>query len=554
MRGRWVATVLAAVLTTTGTAAGTVAAVRSDEALPGTIVAGQDVGGQDRQALRATVEALARTRSTGELAVTAADTTAQVDRSLVTVDVDATVDRAVDAGRDGYPLSAVLGPLVGRGDEVDLVVTVDQAALRARLGTLATQVDRPAVEGGFAVSGTGVEPRQPAQGRTVDTTAALALVGDALRRGEAAVDVPVTVTPATTDAQDVRAVVAAATASLAGPYVVGTGTVSLRVTPQQVAPLLRAVPSDGQLLLRVDGPGLSVALAEQAQELEVGSREAGFEVLSTAPVLDGKGDLSWTPVPAEVRVRPGSSGREVDLDAATARFTELVLAAERDAPRALPLRVVEPDLTTAGAQAAGVRSLIGTFTTSFAAGAPRATNIRRIAQLVDGSYVAPGEVFSLNGAAGPRTLSRGFVADGAIVDGALTDEVGGGVSQFATTLFNAAFFAGLPIPEHKPHSFYISRYPAGRESTVYFGALDVKVGNDTGNGVLVRTRSTPGSVTVELYGDNGGRRVTSTSGPRRPRDDGGFRVTVTRSVTGGDGVSSRRVFSTSYDPVPPDPR
>jgi vancomycin resistance protein YoaR len=76
-------------------------------------------------------------------------------------------------------------------------------------------------------------------------------------------------------------------------------------------------------------------------------------------------------------------------------------------------------------------------------------------------------VLSLNGEPASGRRRAGFVADGAIVDGVLTDEVGGGVSQFATTLFNAAFFAGLPILEHKPHSFYISRYPAAasRRST-----------------------------------------------------------------------------------------
>ena len=216
-------------------------------------------------------------------------------------------------------------------------------------------------------------------------------------------------------------------------------------------------------------------------------------------------------------MRPGSAGREVDVDAATARLRTLVLSADRTAPQPLPLRTVEPPLTTAQAQAARVRTLLGTFTTAFQAGQPRATNIRRIAALVDGAYVPPGEVLSLNRVAGRRTAARGFVADGAIVDGVLTDEVGGGVSQFATTLFNAAFFAGLPIPEHKPHSFYISRYPAGRESTVYYDAIDVKVRNDTAAGLLVRTRSTAGSVTVEdptaTTADAGSCRPPARGGP-----------------------------------------
>ena len=551
MQGRWVGAVLAAVLTATGTAVGTVVATRSGEALPGTTVAGRAVGGQDEQALRDTVAGLARQVTTGTLAVTAAGTTAQVPRSLVTVDVPATVARALDAGRGGLPL---VGTLLGRGRPVELVLEVDRAGLAAAVQGVAATVDRSADDGGFSVVGTAVDPRLPVDGRAVETGQAVEAVDAALRQGRPTVELPVRLTAPTTTPEDVDAVVAAATAALSSAYSVGTGTAVLRVTPEQFGPLLRAVPVAGALELQVDGPGLTAAVQDEAQDLEVGAREAGFSVLSSAPTVDTKGDLSWSPRPAQVQVRPGAAGREVDLAAATAALTSAIVAADSTTPRPLPETVVEPELTTAAAEAARVRTLLGTFTTYYPAGAPRARNIQRIAEIVDGTYVAAGEVLSLNGAAGERTLRRGFVADGAIVDGELTDEVGGGVSQFATTLFNAAFFAGLPIREHKPHSFYISRYPAGRESTVYFGAIDVKVANDTGNGLLVRTRSTAGSVTVELYGENGGRRVTSTSSPRTPRPDGGFRVSVTRTITGGDGVGKRRVFTTSYDPVPPDRR
>ena len=551
MQGRGVAVLLAAVLTTTATAAGTLVVTRSGEALPGTTVAGRDVSGQDAQALRATVEGLAQQVTTGTLAVTAAGTAAQVERSLVTVDVPATIARALAVGRGDVPF---VGELVGRGGEVELDLAVDQPGLRAAVQALAAKVDRPVDDGGFSVVGTAVDPRQPVEGRTVETAQAVAVVEAALREGRPTAELPVDITAPTTTPDDVDAVVAAASAALSSGYALGTGNGVLRVTPAQFGPLLRAVPVAGALELQVDGPGLTAAVQDQAEQLEVGSSEAGFTVLSSAPTVDAKGDLAWTPQPAQVQVRPGAAGREVDLTAATAALTSAIVAADSTTPRPLPVTVVEPELTTAAAEGARVRTLIGTFTTYYPAGAPRARNIQRIAELVDDTYVPAGEVLSLNKAAGPRTLRRGFVADGAIVDGELTDEVGGGVSQFATTLFNAAFFAGLPIREHKPHSFYIGRYPAGRESTVYFGAIDVKVANDTGNGLLVRTRSTAGSVTVELYGENGGRRVTSTSSPRTPRPDGGFRVAVTRSITGGDGVGKRRVFTTSYDPVPPDRR
>ena len=546
MRGRLVAGAVLGVLLA---GFGGLTAARAGEAPPGAAVEGTDVGGLDRAQVRAAVERLAEQRTGGELPVVARDVRAAVPRDLVQVDVEATVDAVMDA--DESPLTALLRS----GDDVDLRAAVDRDALDERLEQLGDDVDRDPAPGGLAVQGLTVTAVPPATGRALDARDGAELVAAALTSGSPEpVVLPVADVPAPNTSAEVEAVAAAARAALAGPYVLGTAPVSLAVAPADLAPLLSMAEVDGTPALTLDTAALRAVVAARAAPLTTRPRSAGFTVAAPAAPVTTQGDLAWTPRPAQVAVSPGASGREVDVDAATARLRILVLAADRRVPQPLDVRTVEPPLTTAQAQAARVRTLLGTFTTSFQPGQPRATNIRRIAELVDGAYVPPGEVLSLNGEAGRRTAARGFVADGAIVDGVLTDEVGGGVSQFATTLFNAAFFAGLPILEHKPHSFYISRYPAGRESTVYFGAIDVKVRNDTAAGLLVRTRSTPGSVTVELYGDNGGRRVVSTSGPRRPQPDGGFRVDVTRTITGGDGRGERRVFRTTYDPVPPDER
>lgn len=555
MRGKVVAAVLATALGTAALAGGAVVLVRSAHALPGTTVAGTAVGGLDRDALGDVVQELAQERTTGTLEVRAADQSEQVERSLASVDVDASVDRALAAGRSG-PLASVLGPLLGAaggetGRPVELVVEVDRAAVQERLDSFADAVDREPDPGGIDVRGTTVAALPPRAGRSLERPTAAATVAQALQEGQQEpVELPVDETPPPTTAADVERVVVQARAALGGPYSLTRGDQELRVTPSEIGPVLRSPLVDGTLTLRVDLEALNALVADKAQAIDRPAVEAGFVVAGAPPTVDVKGDHTWTPRPAQVRVTPGATGLAVDVDPATARLSELIMAGERDLERELPMVVTQPELTTEQAEASNVRTLIGTFTTYFQAGQPRATNIRRIAEIVDGAYVAPDETFSLNGTAGRRTAARGFVADGAIVDGELTDEIGGGVSQFATTLFNAAFFAGLPIPEHKPHSFYISRYPAGRESTVYFGAIDVKVRNDTGNGIHVETSSTPSSVTVALYGDNGGRRVTASHGPREPRADGGFRISVTRTISGGDGVGGRRVFRTSYDPEP----
>jgi vancomycin resistance protein YoaR len=557
VRGKVVAALLAATLGTTAVGAGAFALTRTAQALPGTRVAGTDVSGLSRSDLGEVVERLAGTRTTGDLPLIVDGEPAQIPRSLAGVDVDETVDRALAAGRTG-PLAQVLGPLLGAlggdtGRPVELSVDVDESAVRARLDEIAERLDRTPDPGGIDVRGSTVTGQPPRPGRSLDRAGSVDLVSAALQEGrQDPVELPVEDLAPPTTPSDVERVVVQARRALAGPYSLTGEGQELQVTPSEIGPLLRTPLLDDGLTLQVDLPGLNALVVEKAEAIERPAREAGFQVAGAPPVVDAQGDLTWTPQPASVSVTPSATGLAVDVDAATERLSELIVLGQRDLNPELLLSVLEPELSTPQAEAAGVRTLLGTFTTYFEAGQPRAKNIRRIAQIVDGSYVPPGETFSLNREAGRRTLARGFVADGAIVDGELIDEVGGGVSQFATTLFNAAFFAGLPIPEHKPHSFYISRYPAGRESTVYFGVIDVKVRNDTGHGLLVETSSTPGSVTVALYGDNGGRQVTASHGPRQPRDDGGFRISVTRTIRGGDGVGATRVFRTSYGRSPDD--
>ena len=147
----------------------------------------------------------------------------------------------------------------------------------------------------------------------------------------------------------------------------------------------------------------------------------------------------------------------------------------------------------------GIIEEISTFTTSHACCANRVTNIQRFADLTRGVIIRPGEDFSLNGHVGMRTTEKGFVADGAIAQGVIEPQVGGGISQFATTFFNASFFAGLEIPEYQSHSLYISRYPEGREATISWRKPDLRVTNQTPYGILVWTEYTDTDITVTFY-------------------------------------------------------
>jgi vancomycin resistance protein YoaR len=127
------------------------------------------------------------------------------------------------------------------------------------------------------------------------------------------------------------------------------------------------------------------------------------------------------------------------------------------------------------------------------------TNIHKIADIVRGHVILPGETFSVNDFVGKRTKEKGFVDAPVIYNATHDHDIGGGVSQFATTMFNAAFFAGLELTEYQSHSLVISRYPRGREATISWPAPDLKVTNSTPYGVLIWPTYDETSLTVHLY-------------------------------------------------------
>ena len=170
---------------------------------------------------------------------------------------------------------------------------------------------------------------------------------------------------------------------------------------------------------------------------------------------------------------------------------------------------------------------VSRFTTYHDCCEPRVHNIQLIADVLDGYVVYPGEVFSINEVVGPRTSAKGYVSAPVLCDGGLCEGIGGGISQFATTMFNAIFWGGYEEVDHRPHSVWISRYPVGIEATLGYPSLDVAFRNDTVTPVTIRTRHTATSITVELWGNAGGWEMSgyhpmgATSSVIDVIDDGG---------------------------------
>ena len=183
---------------------------------------------------------------------------------------------------------------------------------------------------------------------------------------------------------------------------------------------------------------------------------------------------------------------------------------------------------------------VAKFTTYHDCCQDRVRNIQTMARAVDGYVVMPGETFSVDEVVGPRTSAKGYLPAPYLQGGeGKCCAVGGGVSQFGTTIFNAVFWGGYQVDDHRPHSGWIDRYPLGIEATLVYKSIDFKFTNDTTTPVFIETSFTSTSITVELWGNQGGWQVSgfhprgSRSSSISVHDQGGSNAKrVSASVSG----------------------
>jgi vancomycin resistance protein YoaR len=465
-------------------------------------VGGRPVGGLGEASLPTVIDGIGHDLAARPVEITTGDTTYTTTAGELglRLDTDATTEAALDAGRGESlltrPFSWATSFLAPRA--VDLRYSVKQTQLENKMfelqGTDLSAGQAPTIT--LGAQGWTAVPGVPGQGVDVEG------VAEELPRAAAA-------TP------DGTIVVKARTIPVRPPYSDGDATALAQRANQMTANGL-ALTAAGATV-NVDAPtlrswiGPSVANGKLELALKAGAVKTAlpklFAGVATEPLNAGFTLRNGVPV-----VTPSRHG----VTCCGADSADRVwMALNSGQPKAeLKAQIVQPKLTTDAAKDLGVKQPVGGnhawrdgapttagpgFTTWYNPGEPRVANIHRIADLVRGAVILPGETFSVNERVGQRTKAKGFVEAGAIREGEHVTEVGGGVSQFATTTFNAAYFAGLDIPVSQAHSEYFTRYPRGREATMGFPAPDLKIKNTTPYGILVWTSWTPTSVTVTLY-------------------------------------------------------
>lgn len=537
-------------------------AVAGDKVPRGTTISGVDVGGMTRAAAIDELEKEFGPRADVPIAVTVEhalpgrdaedDTTVQPSAIGLGVDYAASVD-AAGAGDSWSPRRQ--WDYFAGGEDVDAVVAVDDDAFEATLARLSDGLGTPPKDGQVRFTAAGVRTVDPVAGEAIDPETAREALTEAFLGGEKTATLQVVEAEPDVDAADVAdAVKTFATPAMAAPVTLVFGENEIALSPKKYASVLSMKAEDGALVPVVD--------------------QAALAKLVDSATADGKPvDATVRLVKGKPRVVPAKPGVEFDPAEVAEVFQGLLTEPKGKRSGKVDAKVTDAAFTTEDAENLDIVEKVSEFSTFYPHADYRNINIGRAAELVDGTVLKPGEEFSLNKIVGERTAENGFTQGYVISNGILKLDLGGGVSQMATTTFNAMFFAGLKDIQHKPHSFYIDRYPVGREATVAWPTVDLRFENDTEHGVLIHAWVEPsnysrqGKVTVQMwstkvwdidsktsarYGYTAPATRTLTTPDCEPHTgSSGFQVDVTRIFRkhGESAVDHTEKFHTDYTPA-----
>jgi vancomycin resistance protein YoaR len=510
-----------------------------------TQVAGVEIGGRTAPAAeQALAESLAEVQQQ-PVTLVAREAQAQINpaEAGLALDAEATVDELT-----GFSLSPalLLGHLLGLGPQ-PAVSTVDEAGLQAALQAAAEDLDTAPVEGAINLAGNRAEPVEPQDGYAVDVEETAERIRETWLEGEPVEAVLDVQEPTIGSAAVGAAMEDVAEPLTSGPIAIRTDSITTEIPVEELLAVSRIDPDGDELVLRIDGAGLQATLHRLAPQIGEAPRDATVVLQGGRPV-----------------VVPAASGIGVDPEQLAEAATRAALSTS-DRTAVVDLVEVQPSFTTEQAEALRIVEKVSEFSTPLTADRQRTQNLIVGTAKINGTLVRPGETFSLLDALGPITPAAGFNESGVVVEGFVSRAVGGGLSQLATTTYNAAYFAGMEDVFHQTHSRWFDRYPEGREATIFTPSVDLTWRNNTEYGVLVQAWVAGNrtwvalwstkywdvrSVTGPRYNITRPTTVYNTSDDCTPESGGspGFTVQVTRTVSRAGEVVENRTLTTRYQP------
>ncbi|HDP70261.1 MAG TPA: hypothetical protein ENN38_05595 [Actinobacteria bacterium] len=481
------------------------------------------------------------------------------------INASKSIERAYEVGRRGSFGYRLKIRFLSWFHSVDspLIFYTNSKLLNKFIDDVAAEVDIDSQDASLKIDGIDVEVIKNQVGMKVKKTDLFSKIRDAvISFKNRTFDLPMTILPATITEEGIKKAQKDVVSMLKSSLFLKYSDLLWEIEPEKIGELVafskveKSIEGKTKFFLEatLDKKKTEAYIKELTKDIGNEAQDAKFEVSG-----------------AKVKIIPSIDGSEIDT-AAAFRETEKVIKNNFPREVILKTRTVAPDLTTEEAQAMGIKERVSVFTTRYSpSNIPRVNNIHLLAKALEGVMVAPGEVFSFNEAVGPRTAKKGYMEAPTIVNGELVSTVGGGVCQVGTTIFNTAFFGGYPIVKRSNHSFYISKYPTGRDATVSYGGADFKFRNDTSAHILIKTYYTSSSVSVSFYSTDFGVKVsyktsqftnakpysieyvddpTLLVGEQVVEEQGinGFDVTVYRTITRNGEIIKKDKFFSHYKP------
>jgi vancomycin resistance protein YoaR len=478
-----------------------------DRAMEGVSLTGEPIGGKTLAEIRALLEERygAFRQSPLTLTFEGRSWTPTLDQLGFTFDFDRVAADTLATGNRGGPLNRLEELwMIWQGGGVDVAprLTVDMNKLQSYLTDIAKEIDQPPRDAALNIAEGKVLPTPAYQGRQaqIDTTAVDIVL--ALQKLEPATVVvrTRTLTPTITN-EAMEPAIAQAQKFLKEPIEFYLDDQVWTWEPERIGSLISIQTHNGKMEVKLDEERLARAVEQLAQVVDSPSAEPRVAFRDGQPRI----------------VTEGQVGRRVIQDRTVRAISAMMQISQRRLK--LPVEELTPQVTAETLPTLGIVELVGEGKSSYVGSAQyRITNIKAGAARMDGVLIAPGEEFSFNRQLGEVDEANGFVQGYAVIGNSTQLEWGGGVCQDSTTVFRAAFWAGLPITERHAHPFYISWYDPysfpdasapGMDASIYTGVSDLKFVNDTGHWLLMEatTDDVNQVMTVRLYGTKPNRTV-----------------------------------------------
>lgn len=424
------------------------------------------------------------------------------DEMGVDFKVAATVDEAYSVGRRGNVLDRLSERAKAAYGTITIPPKVDYQPQIAqeKVRNLAAKLNREPQKASVTIVGSEAQVDDSTEGYKLDFPATVENVNRSVEDMSGTVEiVGEKLTPEITT-QEADAAAEKARAAMDGQLLFGAEGNQWTLSPADIGSTLGVTPKDGDLQVSLDRGVMKERLANIYSDLTVEPVEAGYQING-----------------AQVAVTPSTTGKSVETKKLLDEVQSSIFEGQREYQ--VPVVIAKPDLTTARAESLKPTDLLGDYRTDYSIvpdNGERLENLQIASNAVNGTLVAPGEVFSMNAHVSGLSYNKTKV----IINGAETKADGGGLCQVTSTLYNAANFAGIDVIDRSPHYSQLPYIRPGMDATVWFGGpgtqddLDMKFQNNTDGYLLLREYvANDGYIYAEIYGKPNGTQVQMSSKP-----------------------------------------